>query len=196
MSREREGLTAGDVVAIGKGAKKFNSRCNITGFFIHAKPYFFQTVEGKPADIDRVYAIICADRRHTDVKMLERTNGPRQYPPWSMEVVDLDSPQQDRAKITERSERVSRLLGHAMALRHTEGDVWDKIKSHLPAERSEPTHPGCTGTTETISTISPRDKALGRKSILDVLDAAAGAFAHHEGRIARHAGVGWGLLTW
>ncbi len=62
-----------------------NQRDGITGMLVYGNDTFLQTLEGEEQAVDRVYAKILQDPRHSKVKSLaRRTIEARQYADWSM----------------------------------------------------------------------------------------------------------------
>lgn len=53
---------------------------------------FFQCLEGRAEDVDRLYATLLKDPRHTDLKVLTRRSIPRKsFSNWAMKYVPLDA---------------------------------------------------------------------------------------------------------
>lgn len=67
-----------------------NHRRNITGALLYTERYFLQYLEGEAAVVDALYASICRDSRHTNVRLLLRTSvQQRDFPRWSLGVKKL-----------------------------------------------------------------------------------------------------------
>eukprot|EP01027_Heterolobosea_sp_BB2_P011418 GEZU01016608.1.p1 GENE.GEZU01016608.1~~GEZU01016608.1.p1 ORF type:complete len:321 (-),score=56.97 GEZU01016608.1:323-1156(-) len=92
VSRQSWQLSSEDLARIQNGAIEFNKSITVTGVLIYTGGYFFQTIEGSDADIDRVFATrIAPDRRHHDIFVLKvHYIAQRRYPDWSMRTVNLD----------------------------------------------------------------------------------------------------------
>lgn len=70
-----------------------NARRGLVGALYFGDGCFFQCLEGRAVDVDRLYATLLQDPRHTDLRVLsrspiERTN----FEIWAMKYVPLDAP--------------------------------------------------------------------------------------------------------
>lgn len=70
-----------------------NARRGLVGALYFGDGCFFQCLEGRTGDVERLYAALLKDPRHTDLKVLmrrpiERTN----FATWAMKYVPLDAP--------------------------------------------------------------------------------------------------------
>ncbi|OIP77085.1 MAG: family 3 adenylate cyclase [Oscillatoriales cyanobacterium CG2_30_44_21] len=85
-------LTKKEVENIGKVSQTNNARDGITGVLLCCGGIFFQILEGEEKRINNVYKRILSDDRHDQILCLksERNVLHRQFPEWSMEVIDLD----------------------------------------------------------------------------------------------------------
>jgi len=62
-----------------------NSQCGVTGFLYHDADVFVQVLEGLRQDVDAVFASICRDRRHADLRTLsEERAESRLFGGWAM----------------------------------------------------------------------------------------------------------------
>uniref|UniRef100_UPI0040486166 BLUF domain-containing protein n=1 Tax=Rheinheimera sp. TaxID=1869214 RepID=UPI0040486166 len=88
-----ERCQATDDVAIEKiklRSEHNNHRRNITGALLFTECYFLQYLEGEAAVVDALYASICRDERHTNVRqLLRKTIMQRDFPRWSLGVKKL-----------------------------------------------------------------------------------------------------------
>lgn len=67
----------------------WNSEHGITGGLVCLDGTYLQYLEGEQEAIDEVFAMICRDRRHSGVKVLERRAVQRRmFIDWSMAVLD------------------------------------------------------------------------------------------------------------
>jgi hypothetical protein len=70
-----------------------NSALNITGVLMCSNALIYQVLEGETAAIDEIYEKILHDPRHYDIQCVAEeynlTEEDRQYPNWSMRVVNL-----------------------------------------------------------------------------------------------------------
>lgn len=85
-------LSLADIEQIGEVSIRNNKRDGLTGALFCFRNFFYQILEGEPADVDRCYARIGADPRHNRVFVLksEANISERMYPEWSMKTVVLD----------------------------------------------------------------------------------------------------------
>lgn len=70
-----------------------NARRGLVGALYFGDGCFFQCLEGRTGEVERLYAALLQDPRHTDLKVLmrrpiERTN----FATWAMKYVPLDAP--------------------------------------------------------------------------------------------------------
>ena len=93
ISRFSTPLDAAGIEAIGQQASENNRELGLTGVLMASGGLFYQVLEGPPAAVDRVFAAIAGDPRHTDVLLLDSEDDvpSRLYPDWSMQTIDLDA---------------------------------------------------------------------------------------------------------
>jgi hypothetical protein len=78
-----------------------NGRRGLVGALYFGDGCFFQCLQGRAADVDRLYATLLQDPRHTDLKVLTRHTIERtSFATWSMKYVPLDA--QMKALLRER----------------------------------------------------------------------------------------------
>lgn len=69
-----------------------NPRRGLVGALYFGDGCFFQCLEGRSEDVDRLYAALLEDPRHTDLKVLSRRSIEKtQFDSWSMKYVPLDA---------------------------------------------------------------------------------------------------------
>ena len=70
-------------------AKRHNPRFGITGLLVFGSGIFFQWLEGPRDNVTRLFKIITADPRHSDVVLLTKEDEFRErlFPNWDMELV-------------------------------------------------------------------------------------------------------------
>ncbi len=92
MSRFSRSLSEAEVDQIGVHASQKNRRQDITGVLLCLGTLFFQIIEGEDEKIDKLYATMCQDNRHTDIICLqtELNITKRLFPDWSMNTINLD----------------------------------------------------------------------------------------------------------
>jgi hypothetical protein len=80
-----------EVIRILIESRRFNRQHQIGGVLQFGNGYFFQYLEGPTDVVDRLYARICRDGRHRDVRRLTRRPvGSRRFEYWSMKFVAID----------------------------------------------------------------------------------------------------------
>lgn len=66
-----------------------NSTLDITGLLIASPEFFAQVLEGPAEDVAAVMASISADPRHSDLRVVRRSESPtRRFPRWRMACFD------------------------------------------------------------------------------------------------------------
>ena len=83
-----------------------NAEHGITGILLHVRDTFFQILEGPQTEIDRLYAKICMDRRHTRITKIIYEPIPRRYFADSRMTLATISPEELRAILGENSPEV------------------------------------------------------------------------------------------
>jgi hypothetical protein len=69
-----------------------NAKRGLVGALYFGDGCFFQCLEGRAEDVDRLYATLLKDPRHTDLKVLSRRNIPvKNFSNWAMKYVPLDA---------------------------------------------------------------------------------------------------------
>ena len=66
-------------------SRENNNRDQVTGKLIYTNKNFFQLLEGDSEVLDETFKRIKNDKRHTDIFLLGRFDGQREYTQWSME---------------------------------------------------------------------------------------------------------------
>ena len=80
------------LAAIVRQSKRHNAEHGITGVLCSSGGLFMQVLEGGRAAVNRLYARIVTDPRHSDVELLLYEEiGERRFAGWSMGEVDLAS---------------------------------------------------------------------------------------------------------
>jgi hypothetical protein len=99
------------VMAIHTESQLKNAARDVTGLLLYGRGNFMQLLEGDAATVTSLYARICRDPRHRDVRTLY--SGParrRLFPTWNMGLVVLDHTQSpvDRARLEALLEAANR----------------------------------------------------------------------------------------
>lgn len=79
-----------DLVILLRKAREANAQVGITGMLLYSDGSFFQVLEGEPAAVDRQFAKIAADKRHT--KVVTIIKGPiakRSFGDWTMGFAEI-----------------------------------------------------------------------------------------------------------
>ena len=73
-------------------SRRNNAARGLVGALYFGDGCFFQCLEGREAEVDRLYATLLEDPRHTDLKVLSRRAIERTgFATWSMKYVPLDA---------------------------------------------------------------------------------------------------------
>ena len=71
-------------------AEQKNHQLNITGALLYTERFFLQFLEGENRNLNELFADICQDNRHSNVRlMLYKTVHNRDFPTWSLGVRKL-----------------------------------------------------------------------------------------------------------
>ncbi len=85
VSAASPSFVADDLAAILADARQRNAAYGVTGLLLHADGNFLQVLEGEAADVDRIYAGICRDKRHSGIiKLLHSKVDERHFGNWTM----------------------------------------------------------------------------------------------------------------
>ena len=85
VSNALGGLSEGEIEVILERSRANNREADVTGILLHRDGSFMQLIEGPQAGLERTYATIRGDPRHTGI--VEISNEPataREFPNWSM----------------------------------------------------------------------------------------------------------------
>ncbi|MFI5496776.1 BLUF domain-containing protein [Actinoplanes sp. NPDC051859] len=86
-------LPSGEIFDIHLQAQRNNARDGLTGVLLFNRSYFVQLLEGERVTVTAAFARIAADERHKDVCLLRVDDiTERDYPDWSMGLLDAASP--------------------------------------------------------------------------------------------------------
>ncbi|MEX0877071.1 MAG: BLUF domain-containing protein [Phycisphaerales bacterium] len=92
ISTPTERFKQEDLEDIAATAQKFNREKTITGLLLYSGDHFMQVLEGDYADLTALFANIEKDPRHHHIEVLMGAPTPsRQFPAWSMGVVDISA---------------------------------------------------------------------------------------------------------
>ncbi len=87
----RPDLGPEDIRAIHETARHLNALDGVTGLLIYDGTRFLQVIEGAESAIDDLLRRLLADPRHSGLTVEdERFNEDREFPDWSMELVQVD----------------------------------------------------------------------------------------------------------
>ncbi len=116
---------ATDEAAINKiklRAEHNNHRRDITGALLFTERYFLQYLEGEAAVVDALYASICRDPRHSQVRLLQRKPiTQRDFSRWSLGVRKLLDTEENQDLLT-----LLNMLGQASSVSESQLD-WFKL---------------------------------------------------------------------
>lgn len=103
LSTATPGLVAQDIARILIKSRGNNRADDITGLLYHDGKRFLQALEGSDAAVERVFARILVDPRHSDVRLLSRRPiDEREFGTWAMASRPFGSiTAQDRTRMVE-----------------------------------------------------------------------------------------------
>ena len=85
VSAARPPFVPDDLAAILSAARQRNAAHGVTGLLLHADGNFMQVLEGEADDVERIYADICRDQRHSGlIKLLHSKVDERHFGNWTM----------------------------------------------------------------------------------------------------------------
>ncbi|MEO3866330.1 BLUF domain-containing protein [Rheinheimera fenheensis] len=103
-------------------AEHNNHKRDITGALLYTERYFLQYLEGEAAVVDALYASICRDPRHTQVRLLQRKPiAQRDFSRWSLGVRKLLDNEENQDLLT-----LLNMLGQASSVSESQLD-WFKL---------------------------------------------------------------------
>lgn len=80
-----QGHFRAEISDIMAACERHNRRSGITGVLVYDRGRFIQMLEGPQAAVDRIYARICEDTRHTEVTvLLKEPANERLFDDWAM----------------------------------------------------------------------------------------------------------------
>lgn len=133
-SRAAEGVDDAEVDRIIERSQRRNVARDITGVLVFGGGVFFQWVEGPPAQVENLIAILHGDPRHRDIVTLDRSveKRARLYPNWEMERVGVDD--------------IRAVLEEALGSAEDESNVaaLKRILEHLDSGPLDTLHPSAT----------------------------------------------------
>ena len=89
-SRAAADTQTGAVTSIMQQSHAYNPKQGITGVLCHSERLYLQVIEGGREQVNRLYAKILRDPRHTDVVLLHYEEiGERRFGGWTMGQVNL-----------------------------------------------------------------------------------------------------------
>jgi hypothetical protein len=93
VSRFAKPFSESELAELGEVSASNNKELGVTGVLMTSGGVFFQILEGPAEAVDQVYSVIADDPRHTHLVVLELEHDidTRNYPDWSMKLLDLDA---------------------------------------------------------------------------------------------------------
>ena len=72
-------------------ARRRNDELGVTGMLLYVGDNFFQVLEGEEAAVEKIYAIVAQDNRHSQVtKIIQEPVAQRSFSSWTMGLAMLD----------------------------------------------------------------------------------------------------------
>ena len=85
VSSTKELLSVPELVELLESVRPKNDELELTGMMLYSGGNVIQTLEGPEESVEKVFASIAADPRHTGIRVLQREQvETRAYPEWSM----------------------------------------------------------------------------------------------------------------
>jgi hypothetical protein len=80
-----------DIPELLKTIRPANAKLQVTGMLFYLGTAFLQVLEGEAPSVDRAYARVLADKRHTQVTTISREPiEERSFPNWTMDFATVD----------------------------------------------------------------------------------------------------------
>ena len=84
-SRATRSMLPFDLVSLLSAARDRNVAAGVMGILLYTQESFMQHLEGEAEAVDAIFASICADARHTDIRVVARNEITRRtYDGWAM----------------------------------------------------------------------------------------------------------------
>ena len=138
-SVQAQSLTDADIAKLVKDSRENNAARGLTGILLHVGDTFLQVLEGAPEVVDRLYASILADSRHTKITCIIQEPIPRRFFSDSLMTLATLSPTELAAILEDRDhDRREHLLsgldeGRAKRLLRAFGDGRWRAQTSVPA---------------------------------------------------------------
>ncbi|TVQ55267.1 MAG: BLUF domain-containing protein [Rhodobacteraceae bacterium] len=89
VSRAHIGPYSAEMLDIARVALRENAAHGVTGALYFDDAVFFQVIEGPPSAVEALFAAIRRDRRHGDVRLIDRRRlAQRRFGRWDMKFID------------------------------------------------------------------------------------------------------------
>jgi hypothetical protein len=133
-SKALQAFNDDDLSELESAASNNNKKLGVTGIFLYNNGDFFQSIEGPPEQLERVWANILADNRHsiTEIQPLSFSSY-RLYSGWSMKLFKQKNFYKSSTDIYTPKNKISDLLFNIVR-----EDIWPElVRNHEIAARSE-----------------------------------------------------------
>lgn len=122
ISERSHGTDDAQINQIKQQAELHNQQTQITGALLFSQRYFLQYLEGDKTRLDALYARICRDHRHQNVRLLQyKAISQRDFSRWSLGVKKLLDTEENQDLL-----RLLTMLGQASTISETQLD-WFKL---------------------------------------------------------------------
>jgi hypothetical protein len=97
LSSAKPSFDMSDIEGVLNVSRRNNAEAGVTGLLLFHDGCFFQTLEGAPDEVTRIFNVIRNDARHAGVLVLEdRLAKDRAFADWSMGFVGADALRSDQ----------------------------------------------------------------------------------------------------
>tara|TARA_A100000171_G_scaffold47980_1_gene54788 strand:+ start:1950 stop:2453 length:504 start_codon:yes stop_codon:yes gene_type:complete len=92
ISKATEPFSSDSLEQLAIDAQQRNQASNLTGLLLYSGTHFIQILEGDYHELNNLFESISRDKRHHSIKVLMGAPASeRQFPDWSMGVIDISS---------------------------------------------------------------------------------------------------------
>lgn len=128
-SRAAEGVDDDEVDRMIAWSQSRNVERHVTGVLVFGSGVFFQWIEGPPAQVEKLIAVLHADPRHYDIVPLDRSVEKRErlYPNWEMERVGADDIREVLQDALDSAEDANNIAALKRILKHLDTGLLETL---------------------------------------------------------------------
>ena len=129
VSSAHHGMTHEAIHELVNDSAKRNHTIGVTGVMLYGNRHFMQLLEGDLHIVNALYQKIARDRRHHHVTRIAFYPVPtRQFPEWSMNLINLE----DHKRVDR--ERLERILSQQLSTSSQDGEQYARLTEELLEE--------------------------------------------------------------